>query len=85
MRTPLRPLPRRQNCSRPRAAQEEIAALRQSLKPGGVASLKAALRAMGRDCGAPRPPLQALDAAADKTLTSALEAMPALRAEPRGW
>ena len=41
--------------------QEEIAALRQALKPGGVASLKAAMRAMGRDCGEPRPPNLPLD------------------------
>ncbi len=47
-----------------RAAQEQVAALRQALKPGGVGSLKAALRAMGRDCGVPRPPLQAPDAEA---------------------
>src|SRR6476646_7514171 len=46
-----------------RAAQEAIAAVRQTLKAGGVASLKAALRAMGRDCGDPRPPLFAANAA----------------------
>ena len=46
-----------------RAAQEDIASLRQLTKAGGVASLKAALAARGRDCGAPRPPLQALDPA----------------------
>src|SRR5437879_5940982 len=45
-----------------RAAQEDVASLHQRLKAGGVASLKAALGARGRDCGSPRPPLQALDA-----------------------
>ncbi len=68
-----------------RAAQEEIAALRQLLKPGGVASLKAALAARGRDCGNPRPPLQALDARAAERLDRDLDALAALRDEPRGW
>jgi 4-hydroxy-tetrahydrodipicolinate synthase len=66
-----------------RAAQEEVAALRQATKPGGAPHLKAALRAMGRDCGDPRPPLLGLDAAAAKALTNALGRM--LGAEPRGW
>jgi len=68
-----------------RAAQEEIATLRQATKPGGAPTLKAALRAMGRDCGDPRPPLTALDKDAAKTLAEKLGAMPALAAEPRGW
>jgi 4-hydroxy-tetrahydrodipicolinate synthase len=68
-----------------RTAQEDIGSLRQLLKAGGVASLKAALAARGRDCGVPRPPLQALDAAAGAALARELDAMPALRDEPRGW
>jgi 4-hydroxy-tetrahydrodipicolinate synthase len=64
-----------------RSAQEAVAALRQHLKTS--ASLKAALRAMGRDCGVPRPPLQALDAEAAKTLADTIE--PMLRDEPHGW
>jgi dihydrodipicolinate synthase/N-acetylneuraminate lyase len=68
-----------------RAAQEEIASLRQLLKAGGAASLKAALAARGRDCGIPRPPLQALDAAEAAALTRGLDAIAALRDEPRGW
>ena len=67
-----------------RAVQEEIASLRQAIKPGGAPHLKAAMRAMGRDCGTPRPPLLALDAAAETALGDALAA-PALRAEPRAW
>src|SRR6185437_13826253 len=66
-----------------RAAQEEIAALRQAMKPGGAAVLKAAARAMGRDCGEPRPPLTALDAVVAKQLADTLAAT--LGAEPRGW
>jgi 4-hydroxy-tetrahydrodipicolinate synthase len=68
-----------------RAAQEEVAALRALLKTGGVASLKAALAARGRDCGTPRPPLQALDARAADALGQELDAIAALREEPRGW
>ena len=68
-----------------RKAQEAVAALRQWVKPGGVGGLKAAMRAMGRDCGEPRPPLQALDAGASGKLAAELGAIPALRDEPRGW
>jgi 4-hydroxy-tetrahydrodipicolinate synthase len=68
-----------------RAAQEELGSLRQLLKAGGVASLKAALGARGRDCGKPRPPLQALDAAAAEALARDLDSIAALRDEPRGW
>ncbi|HEX4554904.1 MAG TPA: dihydrodipicolinate synthase family protein [Xanthobacteraceae bacterium] len=66
-----------------RAAQEEVAALRQAMKPGGAPELKAALRHMGRDCGDPRPPLLALDAGAAKALADTLGR--GLAAEPRGW
>jgi 4-hydroxy-tetrahydrodipicolinate synthase len=68
-----------------RAAQEEVAALRQIVKKAGAASLKAALRAMGRDCGEPRPPLRPMGEIERGQLTDALGAMPALRAEPKGW
>jgi len=66
-----------------RPAQEQAAALRQAVKD--VASLKAALRAMERDCGEPRPPLLPLDAVAYQKLIGELDAIAALRAEPRGW
>jgi len=68
-----------------RAAQEQMAALRQAVKAGGIASLKAAMRAMGRDCGEPRPPLLPLDASAYQKLVGELDAIAALRAEPPGW
>ena len=68
-----------------RTLQEDAGALRQILKPGGVASLKAAARIMGRDCGTPRAPLLALDGAAEKQLAVQLGALPALAEEPRGW
>jgi 4-hydroxy-tetrahydrodipicolinate synthase len=68
-----------------RTAQEQVAALRQAMKPGGAAVLKAAARAMGRDCGDPRPPLTALDTAGAKDLADSLAAMPSMADEPRGW
>jgi 4-hydroxy-tetrahydrodipicolinate synthase len=64
-----------------RSAQEVVAALRQHLKSSG--NLKDALRTMGRDCGVPRPPLQAPDAEATRKLAATLD--PMLRDEPRGW
>jgi len=68
-----------------RRPQEELAALRQALKPAGVAGIKAAMRSMGRDCGEPRPPLLPLDPAAYQKLVGELDAIRALREEPRGW
>jgi 4-hydroxy-tetrahydrodipicolinate synthase len=76
---------RQQRLFEARAPQEGIAALRQFVKPGGVAALKTAVRIMGRDCGNPRPPLLPLDAAAEKKLAAEIEALPSLAAEPRGW
>jgi dihydrodipicolinate synthase/N-acetylneuraminate lyase len=76
---------RQQKLFEARALQEEIAALRQIVKPGGVAALKAAARAMSRDFGNPCPPLLPLDAAAEKKLAAEIEALPSLAAEPRGW
>jgi 4-hydroxy-tetrahydrodipicolinate synthase len=67
-----------------RALQESAAALRQIVKPGDIAALKAAARAMGRDCGDPRPPLLPLDATAEKALVSAINQLATLANEPRG-
>jgi dihydrodipicolinate synthase/N-acetylneuraminate lyase len=75
----------RQKLFEARALQEELAALRQVVKPGGVAALKAAACAMGRSCGDPRPPLLPLEATAQKTLVAAIEALPTVGSEPRGW
>src|SRR5580704_7802411 len=68
-----------------RALQEDAAALRQIVKPGGVAALKAAARAVGRDCGEPRPPLLPVDAATAKKLIAEINQLAALANEPRGW
>jgi 4-hydroxy-tetrahydrodipicolinate synthase len=68
-----------------RKLQEEAAALRQIVKRVGFAGLKGAMRVMGRDCGEPRPPLDALDAGSYKALKAELVALAVLRGEPRGW
>ena len=68
-----------------RKVQEEIAELRQLVKKAGAASLKAALRTMGRDCGEVRPPLRPVGEEEYGKLSEALAAMPVLRTEPRGW
>ena len=68
-----------------RKVQEELAELRQSVKRAGFAGLKGALRAMGRDCGQPRPPLDALSAEGYQKLAAELGAQTALREEPKGW
>jgi 4-hydroxy-tetrahydrodipicolinate synthase len=76
---------RKEQYGKGRRSQEAIAALRQAVKKDGVAGLKGAMRAMGRDCGEPRPPLRPLGEEEYNRLAEALAAVPALRAEPRGW
>ena len=69
-----------------RKGQEHLALLRQLVKrPRLETGLKAALRAMGRDCGQPRPPSRPMGEVEYGSLAEALAEMPALRAEPRGW
>lgn len=68
-----------------RPHQEKISALRQIVKRHGFAGLKAALRALGRDCGVPRSPNESLGADAEAALAVELDASGLLRSEPRGW
>ncbi|MDH3287900.1 MAG: dihydrodipicolinate synthase family protein [Betaproteobacteria bacterium] len=75
----------KEDYSAARKPQEELAALRQLLKKGGVAALKAASRAMGRDCGEPRYPLMPLGEAERVGFSDQLAALNSLRTEPRGW
>lgn len=75
----------KEDYSAARKAQEEVAALRQLVKKGGVAAIKAALRAMGRECGEPRYPLMPLGEVERVSLSDRLAALTSLSAEPRGW
>jgi 4-hydroxy-tetrahydrodipicolinate synthase len=69
-----------------RKGQESLAALRQLVKhPRLETGLKAALRAMGRDCGQPRPPSKPMGEIELGAVAEAIAKLPALRAEPRGW
>jgi len=68
-----------------RETQNEAAELYQIVKAHGFAGLKSALRAMGRDCGDPRPPHDVLREVDHGALAERLNAHPVLAAEPRGW
>ena len=74
-----------QKFTQARADQENLGELAHRVKMAGLAGLKGALRAMGRDCGRPRPPARALTAAEQTALAGDLQAMQFLQAEPRGW
>ena len=68
-----------------RPLQEALAALRQAVKPWGVAGLKGGMRCLNRECGQPRPPLDPLGAAEQEKVAAGIGAIAALRGEPRGW
>ncbi len=68
-----------------RETQEEIVVLRQTLKPYGRGALKGALRAMGRDVGQVRPPLDPLSPGEMEKLAADLKALSWLSSEPKGW
>lgn len=76
---------RREQYGKGRPAQEAIAALRQVVKKGGIAGLKGAMRAMGRDCGEPRPPLRPMGEVEYGLLSEAISRNAGPRDEPRGW
>jgi 4-hydroxy-tetrahydrodipicolinate synthase len=68
-----------------RPAQEQAAILYRAFRDTGVAGFKTGMRAMGRDCGPPRPPLAALTDADSKVLLAELVTAGTLNSEPRGW
>jgi 4-hydroxy-tetrahydrodipicolinate synthase len=68
-----------------RPAQEQAAILYRALRDAGVGGFKTGMRAMGRDCGVPRPPLKSLNEADTKVLLAELSAAGAMNSEPRGW
>ena len=69
-----------------RKGQENLALLRQLVKqPRLETGLKAALRAMGRDCGDPRPPSKPLGEVGHGRVNEAIAKMSFLAGEPRGW
>lgn len=75
-----------------RPLQEEIAALHHAVTAAGasglrdgLAGIKAAMEAMGRQCGVPRPPVRALDAREQERLAQQITGMAFLKDEPQGW
>ena len=65
--------------------QEALAALRQALKPRGVAGLKGGMRCMRRECGQPRPPLDPCAGGDQDRIALAIGAIAELQGEPQGW
>lgn len=76
---------RAENYQAARSLQEEAAILFRLLHDAGPAGLKAAAKAMGRDCGVPRQPLPALTDAEARTLVAEISKVASVKAEPRGW
>jgi 4-hydroxy-tetrahydrodipicolinate synthase len=75
----------KQQFTQARQAQEQMATLHHTLKKAGFAGLKDAMRAMGRDVGVPRPPVDALGEVEAGVLAERMRAMTFLQREPRGW
>ena len=75
----------RQQFTQARKAQEQMAELHHTLKKAGFAGIKGAMRAMGRDVGSPRPPVDPLGEIEFGALTERVSAMAFLQGEPRGW
>lgn len=75
----------KQQFTQARKAQEQMATLNHALKRAGFAGLKDAMRAMGRDVGVPRPPVDSLGEVEAGVLAERLRAMTFLEREPRGW
>ncbi len=75
----------KQQFTQARKIQEDMALLHHTLKKAGFAGLKAAINAMGRECGVPRLPVRSLDKSELGQLANQVAAMPFLKAEPRGW
>jgi 4-hydroxy-tetrahydrodipicolinate synthase len=75
----------KQQFTQARKAQEDMATLHHTLKKAGFAGLKSAMRAMGRECGTPRPPVDPLGEVEAGRLAEQIHSMSFLQAEPRGW
>lgn len=85
-------LSRQSKFNEARDSQEQIAELHHLIKLAGesglrdgLAGTKAAMAALGRPCGAPRPPVRALGEIERGRISEALAKMTFLKDEPRGW
>lgn len=75
-----------------RPIQEEIAALHHAVTEAGLsglrdglAGIKAAMAAMGRECGLPRPPVRPLGVKERERLGQQISGMAFFNGEPQGW
>jgi dihydrodipicolinate synthase/N-acetylneuraminate lyase len=75
-----------------RGMQENLAELHHLLKEAGesglkdgLAGIKTAMASMGRESGAPRPPVRPLGEVERGRLAESLNGMAFLKSEPRGW
>lgn len=75
-----------------RGMQENLAELHHLLKEAGesglkdgLAGIKTAMAAMGRECGVPRPPVRPLGEVERGRIAESLSQMAFLKSEPRGW
>lgn len=82
----------KENYIEARPFQEEIAALHHAVTDAGLsglrdglAGIKAAMAAMGRDCGVPRPPVRPPGRDDQEKLARRIAAMAFLKDEPQGW
>jgi 4-hydroxy-tetrahydrodipicolinate synthase len=83
---------RKQQFVEARDVQEQVGALNHLIKMAGASGLrdglagtKALLAGMGRDCGAPRPPVRRAGEIERGRLMEAVAAMPFMKDEPKGW
>ena len=76
---------RAQDYKAARALQEDAAILFRLFRDAGPEGLKAAAKTMGRDCGAPRQPLQTLPDGAARALAAKISNVGSVKGEPRGW
>ncbi len=83
---------RKQQFVEARDVQEQVGALNHLIKMAGASGLrdglagtKALLAGMGRDCGAPRPPVRRAGEIERGRLMDAVAAMPFMKDEPKGW
>jgi 4-hydroxy-tetrahydrodipicolinate synthase len=68
-----------------RPAQEELAHLYRAIRRRGAAGMKAAARAMGRDCGDPRPPVLPLGEGGQRALADEILRIRSVADDIKGW
>ncbi len=83
---------RQEKFAEARSGSENVAELHHLLKNAGesglkdgLAGIKSAMAAMGRECGVPRPPVRPLGEIERGNIAESLHTMAFLRDEPRGW